>query len=169
MTPSPAKYGSGIVSSRSRRLRTIAAILLVAIVAMAIYGMRVLVPGINHAASAAVKPSEQSQVFSGPQNVAHSKITPLKLTKKEAQVLKFDVLFEAAYWVVWIVLILSLMMVAWMDFREVSRTYLNQRRELWADAATATLKNLPTPGAESKNILNTVSELDEGPNPPVGS
>ena len=62
MTPNSAPYGTGIISSRSRRLRTIAAVLLVGIIAMAIYGARVLVPAINREAAAANGPTAYAGV-----------------------------------------------------------------------------------------------------------
>lgn len=164
MTPNPAQYGSGIISSRSRRLRTIAAVLLIGIIAMAVYGTRILVPGINRAARAAVKPAIQSSVISTPHDES---ITPLKLTKREAQILRLDVMFEAVYWVVWIVMIVSLLLVAWMDLREVSRTYLNQRRELWAVAAKAALKDSPPGRVGSEANPDARHDSNDSSNPPV--
>jgi hypothetical protein len=134
MTSNRAQYGSGFVSSRSRRLRTIAALFLLVIVAMAVYGTRVLVPGINRVAAIAVKPAVHPQGNLVSPIPRRNTVTPLNVSKKEARILKFDVMFVAAYWVVWIVLILSLLLVVWMDLREVSRNYLDQRRELWSVA-----------------------------------
>ncbi len=137
MTTNRSQYGSGFVSNRSRRLRTITALLLVVIVAMAVYGTRVLVPGINRAASVAVRPTVQSSAIPTPNVTRNAAVTPLNVTKRQAKVLKLDVMFVAAYWVVWIVLLLSLLLTAWLDLREVSRNYLEQRRELWVAASKA--------------------------------
>ena len=135
MTPIPTKYGSGIISNRSRRLRTIAAVLMVFIIAMAIYGSRVLVPRINRAAAIANRPVTSLDSRIVPGGVKKKPI--LNLSPEQARALRIDVIVEAAYWVVWILLVLSLLLVAWLDLREVSRTYLNQRRELWSTAARA--------------------------------
>jgi len=134
MTRSSAQYGSGIISSRSRRLRTIAAVLLAAIIAMALYGTHVLVPRINRAAGVATAQAAATKAAPPTPDIEHKRISRLNLTRKEARVLRFDVIFEAAYWTIWTLLVLSLLLVAWMDLREVSRTYLNQRRELWSIA-----------------------------------
>jgi hypothetical protein len=135
---------------------------------MAIYGTRVLVPRINFAAGTAARSRIQSQTNSAVNAGGHTNQSSLNLTKREAQVLRFDVLFEAAYWVIWIALIVSLLLVAWMDLREVSRTYLNQRRELWAVAAKAASEATSQGRPASEGSVNTKSDLDGKSDSPIG-
>ncbi len=103
---------SSIVSARSRRLRTIGALLLCAITGMTIYGLWVLMPAIHHAAQ----------------------VHPLLASVHVRRQIFTRVAIAYAYWGVCALLLCAAMVVAWLDFREVSRTYAAQRRALWDEA-----------------------------------
>ena len=111
MAQRPSLY-SGIVTPRSRRLRTVGVLLLAAIAGMTFYGLVVLMPAIHHAAE----------------------LHPLAVSVHMRRQLFTRVAAAYAYWAVCGLLICAAMVVAWLDFREVSRTYAAQRRALWEEA-----------------------------------
>ena len=134
MRSTSSVYGYGIVSPKSRRLRTVAALLLVAIVLLGAYGMRVVMPGVNQAAERA-----SFQHFTGAQQTTHTDKTPrLHITPRENRVLRFKLLVAYGYWSAWTVLVLSLLLVTWLDLREVVRNYAAQRKTLFQSAINGT-------------------------------
>lgn len=102
---------AGLISGRSRRLRTTGLVLLVAVLAMVAYGVLVLMP---HHGGAHVAPAGSS---------------PADLAARRALLTR--VLFLYAYWSTCAVLLLGLLVVAWLDFREVARSYAAERAALW--------------------------------------
>jgi hypothetical protein len=60
-----------------------------------------------------------------------------------------------AYWSVCLTLVLSLVLITWMDLREVSRNYLEQRKALWSSATRETIEQS---GQEHKNASVEVAE-----------
>jgi hypothetical protein len=153
---SPAAYRAGVISVRSRRLRLIAGLFMVAIVGMAVYGLAVLMPGMKQAIINAA-PHPQTIINASPigkANVNRNASAPavstdLHLSAKSARLLRIKVILMYGYWTVWVVFVLTLLFVVWLDLREVSRNYLNQRRELWSAAAQATQERAgPLPIAE---------------------
>ena len=111
MSQSPSLY-SGIVTPHSRRLRTVGALLLAAIAGMTFYGLIILMPAIHHAAE----------------------LHPLAVSVHVRRQLFTRVAAAYAYWTVCGLLICAAMVIAWLDFREVSRTYAAKRRALWEEA-----------------------------------
>lgn len=170
MTPTstPTPYTSGIVSNRSRRLRMIAAVVLAMIVAMAIYGMVVLMPGVNRAATEAVRAGKIASQRPTAAVGSGATTAVLHVSGKQARILKVQVYFTYGYWIVWTVLVLSLLLIVWLDLREVSRSYLNQRLKLWESAANATVQRSgqagdPADGGAASN--GPSSGLSEPPGP----
>jgi hypothetical protein len=134
MTPTSSVY-SGMISARSRRIRTIGTVLLTSVVLMTLYGFFGLMPAIHRAAEA--RHAAQAKWAA-----AHPNETPAPapagerptLTRAQ-QVEKLQVATVFAYWGVCMLLVIATLFVAWLDLREISRNYLLQRRQLWTQAA----------------------------------
>ena len=124
-------YSQGIVSARSRRIRYVAAVVLAAVILMGAYGTLRLMPQVRNT----------SRIFSAIQrHDAIGRATPFPSTSELTErtrlvkVVRFEILFAYAYWTVWTLLVLTLILLAWIDLREVSRAYLMQRKRLYIDA-----------------------------------
>lgn len=124
--PSSPAHGS-MVSSRSRRLRIIGSLLLVAIAAMVVYGVAVLMPSLRRSV-AETSPRIERRIGN-----AGTERTPEERLQRKA--LATQLIFTYSYWTVCGVLVLVAVFVAYLDFREVSRTYLAQRRAIWSEVA----------------------------------
>ncbi len=126
-TDTPSVY-YGIVSPRSRRLRTIGIVLLTAVVAMALYGYFVLMPSIER--SLRENPIPRPSISAGPSRPGGDKPS----TSRAQRIRKFQLAVALAYWGVCSLLLVSVVMVAWLDFREVTRVYVEQRRAMWTSS-----------------------------------
>ena len=127
-TPSPY---SDIVTPRSRRLRTVGIVLILAGGLMALYGYFGLMPTLDrnlHSASSSA-PAGTSRV-----DAADSVLKPHS-GQKTARVHKLQVAVALAYWGICALLLVGAVGIAWLDFREVSRLFVTRRRELWTQAA----------------------------------
>jgi hypothetical protein len=127
-----------MVTPRSRRLRTVGLLLLAAAVTMALYGFLVLMPSLKHIVAAA--PASSATVVTGKTTVAHPAGRSWnehlsQMSRKERRVAAAKVIFAYGYWSVCGLLVISMVFIAWLDLREVSRTYLNQRRAIWTETA----------------------------------
>ncbi len=126
--PSSSIY-SEIVSQRSRRLRTVGIVLLVAVVAMVSYGYLRLMPSVAESL-------RDNPVRTNINAVTHGAGTGLlepKMTRSQ-RLGKLRVAVALAYWGVCALLLVGLVAVAWLDLREVSRRYFDERRSLWTEA-----------------------------------
>ena len=134
MTEMPSAYQGTVLSARSRRLRTIGLLLLAVVVGMAVYGMSALMPPINHAAARLAQEESQSRgaptAASSGQATAHT-ATHLATLRRN---LKVQVAVAYAYWGVCALLLISVLFIAWLDLREISRNYVDQRRAIWSEA-----------------------------------
>ncbi|HLV80326.1 MAG TPA: hypothetical protein VKT32_08585 [Chthonomonadaceae bacterium] len=127
----PAAYQS-MVSARSRRLRTIGLLLLVAILGMSVYGFSSLMPAVRRQAAAYHRDTvaaQQVQAETGALGI------PARSGRARKAMLA-QVTLVYAYWCLCGLLILALLLVAWLDLREVTRNYANQRRAVWMEAAS---------------------------------
>lgn len=118
----PTAY-QNLVSPRSRRLRTVGILLLLAVVGMTIYGALVIMPSLR----AASQQYARRQTSGAAVNFRSNLASP---TRRERRALQVQVLFADVYWVACGLLTLGAISVAWLDFREVSRNYVEQRRAL---------------------------------------
>ena len=134
----PSVY-SGIVSPRSHRLRTIGLVLLTTVCAMALYGYFGLMPSIER--SLREKPVLPSTLSAGPP-AAHP-LTENPPTPKAQRAHKLQVAVALAYWGVCAALLVGVVLVAWLDFREVARVYVAQRRAMWSQTAGAIENQTP--------------------------
>lgn len=117
-----APASGSVISARSRRLRTIGSVLVVAILAMAIYGVTNVMPTLR-----------RSKESLGDFRRNPAPLTPEQETQRKALAAQF--IFAYGYWSVCGALVLSAVFVAYLDFREVSRTYMAQRRAIWTEVA----------------------------------
>ena len=126
----PSVYTS-IVSPRSRRLRTTGVVLLCAVLAMALYGYFSLMPAIERTVreSAASGSSVAAATARGRSDAL------LRQASRSQRARKLQVAVALAYWGVCGLLLISVLFVAWLDFREITRTYVDQRRAMWVQAA----------------------------------
>lgn len=60
-------------------------------------------------------------------------VRPLQLTPTVERALMVKILFIFGYWTVCLLLVMCLVLVAWMDLREVRRKFLVARRDIWKD------------------------------------
>lgn len=128
----PSAY-SNIVSPRSRRLRTIGIVLLIAVCAMVAYGYFGLMPSVLRAvreSSASAATSAMSAAHPpGLLDQANAHIT------RNQRIRKMRIAIALAYWGVCGLLLVSVVFVAWLDLREISRQYVAERRAMWNQAA----------------------------------
>lgn len=127
-------YQRGLISARSRRLRTVGVLLLTAILGLSLYGYFRLMPSFKHN-------SEQVKTLLDERrrdNALRPPGTPMKMpSAKEARLKKIlivQIYFVYLYWSVVAILITSVLFVAWLDLREVTANYASQRHALWQDA-----------------------------------
>ena len=125
----PSAYTT-IISPRSRRLRTIGIVLLVAICAMVIYGYFGLMPSV---ARAVRETAAQSSASTGHHpDVSSRDSQPMTHAQK---VRKLRIAVALAYWGVCGLLIVGVVFVAWLDLREISRHYVMERKAIWSQTA----------------------------------
>lgn len=107
-----------LITNKSWRLRIIGSLLLIATLVMAIYGGFVLMPSLRSAKEAALARTLDSQE---PQAI------------RAKNVMKTKLIFAYGYWSVCGILVTATLLVAWLDVREMSRSYLEQRKSIWAN------------------------------------
>lgn len=122
---------SNIVSARSRRLRTIGIVLLLAVCAMVVYGYFGLMPSVAQPLPEAPA-SRQTLSSSNPRGKASPEQG--SMTRAE-RVRKLRAAAALAYWGVCALLLVAAVFVAWLDVREISRRYVAERRAIWSQTA----------------------------------
>lgn len=136
MTPPASPYGS-VISARSRRLRTIMTVLLAIIALMSVFGFYKLMPLVRDAVGRPDTPALTRIAHSQPgpdltvQQIAHAKRT--------LHARQVSVFMALAYWGVCSLLIVGILLLAWLDFRETTRSFVTQARALREDTV-ATLQ-----------------------------
>lgn len=120
MTSEPAPAYRTLVTNKSRRLRIIGSLLIIASLGMAIYGGLVLMPSLRSAKATTLAQTLNSR-------------TPEAIRAKK--VMKTTLIFAYGYWSVCGIVVTAILLVAWLDVREMSRSYLEQRKSLWASVA----------------------------------
>jgi hypothetical protein len=129
--PAPSQY-RGLISSRSRRLRTVGACLLAAIVLMSFYGYFQIMPAFRR--NSAHLAHMVALRTGGPVLKAPPGITLRPVEEHARRIVLTQVLFVYFYWMTCGALILAVLVVAWLDLREIMRSYDTQRAALWAKA-----------------------------------
>lgn len=150
MITTPTAY-QPLISARSRRLRVTGVLLLVAVLGMALYGYAVLMPSLRalpHVAQStdrtgsvnrttgAVSSARLGAVRAGNSTAARQtvSVSAKPLTEKQRKTALAKVLFVYGYWSVCGLLLVALILVSWLDFRELSRNYGEYRRRLYAES-----------------------------------
>lgn len=127
MTPPISPYMT-VVSPRSRRYRTLVSILLIVIMIMSVYGGFGIMPQVRQAVGKPDTPQLTRMAASQPgpdltlKQIAHAKRT--------LQARRVVVSLALAYWGVCSLLMLMVLFLAWLDFRETARNFALQARAL---------------------------------------
>jgi hypothetical protein len=142
MSPSQTPYTSGMISARSRRLRTIASVLLAALTLMTAFGALVLMPSLRQNVSryngikTQVSSLSSHQPPDAVQALRRTVLPGQKLSLiRAAKSVRVQILFMYAYWSFTSLLVLALVICVWMDFREISRQYTDHKIRMLAAAA----------------------------------
>ncbi|MCS6776470.1 MAG: hypothetical protein RMJ43_12210 [Chloroherpetonaceae bacterium] len=114
-----------MISARSRRLRIVGAMLLLAALGMVAYGSLVLMPGLRRAVAAAPRHVER--------RLPGGRVERTPEVERWRRALATQILFAYGYWTFCGALVLTVVLVAYLDFREVSRNYLARRQAIWSD------------------------------------
>ncbi len=136
MSQTPFAYQGSVLSARSRRLRTIGSLLLLAVIGMSIYGGTVLMPAINRSI-AAHSLKRTTVTVPTPPDAALPVPAPSQIAAEAhaRKVQRLQVAVAFAYWGVCVLLIVAILLIAWLDLREISRNYLSQYRNLRSEVA----------------------------------
>ena len=120
-----------MVSPRSRRLRTIGLLLLVAIIGMSVYGFSSLMPAIRRQAVV----YRQRTVTTQPSQTGTQIPPASQQSSRTKKIMLLQLAIAYAYWGTCGLLIIALLLVAWLDLREVTRNYVLQRRAVFMETA----------------------------------
>ena len=143
MAPSETAYTSAIISMRSRRLRTIASVLLCFLTLITVFGASVLMPSLRRNVSryktiqAQVAELGVHQPAAAVHKLERSILPGQKITMvRAAKSVRTQVLFMYGYWGFTVLLLLSVILCVWMDLREISRQYTEHKIKMVAAAAS---------------------------------
>lgn len=127
MTPPVSPYMT-IVSARSRRYRTIVSVLLAVIMVMSVYGGFIVMPRVRQAVGRQDMPQLARIAASQPGADLTSK--QIAHAKRTLQARKVVVALALAYWGVCSLLMVLVLLIAWLDFRETARNFALQSSAL---------------------------------------
>lgn len=147
----PTSAHRSLISLRSRRIRTLGVALLALVIGLCVYGYCFLMPSLHVPQSAARLAGLQQELrvaqSSTPASPVHQAEIQTRLDRTK-KLLKTELLILYGFWAVCGTILLMLMLLAWMDLREVARVYAQERRAIWTDAIAKTAKDIP---AEKRN------------------
>jgi hypothetical protein len=132
MTPTPplppASPYMSVVSPRSRRYRTMMTVLLSVIMVMSVYGGFRVMPAVHQAVGKSDVPelTRLAHAQPGP-NVTTVQIAHAQRTLRARAVVVYLAL---AYWGVCSLLMVGVLFLAWLDFRETTRNFALQAQAL---------------------------------------
>jgi hypothetical protein len=127
---------NGLISARSRRLRAAGVVLLLLTLGMALYGALGLMPSVRQSVRTYNERAYRLMDGGAGRSVALGEVAepgnedPVRVRRA----VRVQVLFAYGYWLVCGILLLILLFVAWLDFREVTRNYLLKRAALFRDS-----------------------------------
>lgn len=138
----PTAYSSAMISPRSRRLRTIASVLLFSLAVITVFGALILMPSLRRNVARYNGIKTQANALSAGKSIEevhalHRIVLPgQKISmNRAAKSVRAQVLFMYAYWGVTILMLLTVIGCVWMDFREISRQYTDMKIRMLAAAA----------------------------------
>ncbi len=137
MNPSLSPYTSA-VSLRSRRYRTLAGALLAVILMMSIYGGFVVMPKVRQAVDRPDTPALTRMATQPGPEVTAKQIAHAKYVLKARRV---TVSLALAYWGVCSLFLVAVLFLAWLDFRESARSFVQQARTLRQDTVGSLRRN----------------------------
>ena len=121
---------ASVISLRSRRLRSVGIALIVVLLLMSLYGVFVVMPAMKSATTlyhAAIEKAESQK------NVAPAESA--RTLRRVHRLMGVKLLFTDAYWVTCGLLAFAAMVIAWLDFREVTRRYQMARNAMLDESA----------------------------------
>ncbi len=113
-------------SARSRRLRTVSAVLLLVVVVMAIYGVARLMPALI------------SNVHRNAHNAMGNSAAALHMH----HVLVVQTLAAAFYWLICVIMLVFMLLFAWLDIRETRSKFADERKQLFGQTSRGILKDI---------------------------
>ena len=127
MTPPVSPY-MNIITPRSRRFRTIVVILLAVIILMSIFGFYRVMPAVHRSVGRSDTLELRRMADAQPgQDLTMQQIAHAKRTLKARTVVIY---MAMAYWGVCSLLMVAVLFLAWLDFRETTRSFALQARAL---------------------------------------
>lgn len=123
---------SSMISARSRRLRTIGLVLLGFVLSLSLYGGLVFMPRLRENRMVL-----RAQITHQPLNsppIPFDQLTPQQKTKLQ-RLAKAQFIFQFGYWSICGSLIILLLIIAWLDAREVAKNYLRLQITLLAGSS----------------------------------
>lgn len=139
---SPFQYSpyQTLVTARARRLRTTGLMLLMFVIGMSAYGFVVLMPNLQ----AATK-NERNARYLVPKPIPGEKshlVSPAEQNyNRLRKALAVFILFVYGYWTVCGALIVGILIFAWLDFRELTRSYSRERNAIYMESAAQIARN----------------------------
>jgi hypothetical protein len=131
MSATPPAYRS-FISPRSRRLRTIGLVLLVAALGMMLYGTLSLMPTLRHAIH---RETQTATALAAGRPVSALEPAVRARIQHARKAAAAQAIFAYTYWAICALIVAALIVVAWLDVREVQRRYIDQRIALFAETA----------------------------------
>jgi len=127
MTPPVSPY-TNIITPRSRRYRTIMTVLLVFLLAMTVYGGFKVMPAVKQAIGKSdmrqLRLTAESQPSPG---LTAEQILHAQRTLRRRSVVVY---MAMAYWGVCSLMMVGILFLAWLDFRETTRAFSQQAQAL---------------------------------------
>lgn len=133
MTPPTSPYMS-IVSPLSRRYRTLMTILLAIIMVMSVYGGFTVMPRVHQAVGKSDTP-ELTRIAKGQPGPG---LTTKQIVRAQRtlQARKVVIYLALAYWGVCCLVMVLVLFLAWLDFRETTRNFALEARALREETVT---------------------------------
>ena len=126
--PPPASPYMTVVSARSRRYRTIVSVLLIVIMIMSVYGGFAVMPRVHEAVGR--QDMQELTRIAKSQPGADLTAKQIARAKRTLQARSVVVSLALAYWGVCSLLMVCILFLAWLDFRETTRNFALQSQAL---------------------------------------
>ncbi|MCW3055496.1 MAG: hypothetical protein JWN14_4666 [Chthonomonadales bacterium] len=127
MTPPVSPY-MNVITPRSRRYRTIMTVLLVFLLTMSVYGGFKVMPAVHEA----VGKSDMRELRLIAESKPSPSLTPAQILHAQRTLKRRSVVvyMAMAYWGVCSLMMVGILFLAWLDFRETTRVFSQQAQAL---------------------------------------